>query len=219
MKLKIKEGTTSKLVHIFIQDATSTTGAGLTGLVYNSAGLTAYYLPEGDASATSITLATMTVGTWATGGFKEVDATNMPGVYEIGLPDAVIDNTSEGSVLVMLKGATNMVPVLLEIELDKVDYRNAAWLKLLTAADQIVISEVETSGTTAPTTTQFSTTLTSDDYVEGRSLMFISGVLIRLPLKIIAASLDSGKLRLTVEMHDGSAMPTTPSDGEQFIIV
>jgi hypothetical protein len=219
MKLKIKEGTTSKLVRVFIQDSTSTTGAGKTGLVYNSAGLTAYYLPEGDATATSITLATMTVGTWASGGFKEVDSTNMPGVYEIGLPDAVIDSTSEGSVLVMLKGATNMVPVLLEIELDTVDYRNSAWSKLLTSANQIVISEVETTGTTPPTTTQFSTTLTSDDYVEGRTLIFTSGALIRLPLKITAASLDSGKLRLTVETHDGSAMPTTPSDGETFIII
>lgn len=123
-KLKIKEGTIYKLVRVFIQDSSSTTGAGLTGLVYNSSGLTAHYLPEGDATATAITLATMTVGTWATGGFKEVDATNMPGVYEIGLPDAVIDATSEGSTLVMLKGATNMAPVLLEIELDKIDYRD-----------------------------------------------------------------------------------------------
>jgi hypothetical protein len=123
-KLKIKESTTSKLVRVFIQDSSSTTGAGLTGLVYNSSGLTAHYLPEGDATATAITLATMTVGTWTTGGFKEVDSTNMPGVYEIGLPDAVIDATSEGSTLVMLKGATNMAPVLLEIELDKIDYRD-----------------------------------------------------------------------------------------------
>jgi len=123
-KLKIKESTTSKLVRVFIQDSSSTTGAGLTGLVYNSSGLTAHYLSEGDATATAITLATMTVGTWATGGFKEVDSTNMPGVYEIGLPDAVIDATSEGSTLVMLKGATNMAPVLLEIELDKIDYRD-----------------------------------------------------------------------------------------------
>jgi len=123
MKLKIKEGTASKLIRIFIQDSSSTTGAGLTGLVYNSSGLTAYYLPEGDATATAITLATMTAGTWASGGFDEVDATNMPGVYEVGLPDAVVDATSEGSVLVMLKGATNMAPVLAEIELDAIDYR------------------------------------------------------------------------------------------------
>jgi hypothetical protein len=125
MKLKIKEGTTSKLVKLFIQDSSATDGSGLTGLVYNSASLTAYYLPEGDASATAITLATATVGTYTSGGFKEVDATNMPGVYELGLPDAVIDATSEGSVIVMLKGATNMAPVLLEVELDAIDYQDS----------------------------------------------------------------------------------------------
>ena len=123
MKLKLKEGTTNKLVRVFIQDSSSTTGAGLTGLVFNTSGLTGYYLPEGDASATSITLATATAGTYTSGGFKEVDATNMPGVYEVGLPDAVVDATSEGSVLVMLKGAANMVPTLMEIELDAIDYR------------------------------------------------------------------------------------------------
>ena len=136
-KLALKEGTTSKLTRVFIQDTSVTDGSGLTGLVYNSSGLTAYYLPEGDASATQITLASMTVGTWASGGFKEVDATNMPGVYEIGLPNAVIDATSEGSVVVMLKGATNMAPVLMEIELDALDYRDSvrAGLTALPNAD------------------------------------------------------------------------------------
>jgi hypothetical protein len=124
-KLKIKQGTTSKLVRVFIQDASATDGSGLTGLVYNSASLTAYYIPEGDASPTQITLASATVGTYTSGGFKEIDATNMPGLYEIGLPDAVVDATSEGSTLVMLKGATNMAPVLMEIELDAVDYRDS----------------------------------------------------------------------------------------------
>jgi len=122
-KLHLKRATTSKLARIFIQDSSSTTGAGLTGLVFNSASLTAYYIKEGSSSATAITLATMTVGTWASGGFKEVDATNMPGVYEIGIPDAAL--STGNSTIVMLKGATNMVPVLLEFELDAVDYQDA----------------------------------------------------------------------------------------------
>ncbi len=49
----------------------------------------------------------------------------MPGVYELGLPDAAINATSDGSVVVMIKGASDMAPVLVEIELDAVDYRNA----------------------------------------------------------------------------------------------
>jgi hypothetical protein len=42
------------------------------------------------------------------------------------LPDAVVDATSEGSVVVMLKGATDMAPILLEIELDAVDYQDGS---------------------------------------------------------------------------------------------
>jgi hypothetical protein len=141
MKLKLKEGTTSKLARIFVQDSSSTTGAGLTGLAFNSASLTAYWIAEGDATATAITLATMTAGTWVSGGFDEVDATNLPGVYEIGLPNISIDATSEGSVVVMLKGATNMTPVLLEIELDGIDYT--------TAIDSQVMSATMSSYTTA----------------------------------------------------------------------
>lgn len=115
-KFSLAKSTTSKLLRVFVLDSSSTTGAGLTGLVYNSASLTAYYCREGAASATAITLATMTVGTWATGGFKEIDATNMPGLYELGVPDAALASGAN-SVVIMLKGATNMAPVLLEIDL------------------------------------------------------------------------------------------------------
>lgn len=116
-KFTIKKGTTSKILLIDIYDSSSTTGARLAGLVYNSAGLTAYYNREGAAgAATAITLATATKGTWATGGFIAIDATNMPGHYELHIPDAALA-TGANSVLVELKGATNMVPKTVLIEL------------------------------------------------------------------------------------------------------
>jgi hypothetical protein len=117
MKLLTKPGTTSKLVQIFIPDSSQTDGRGLTGLVYNSSNLSAYYYREGAANPTQITLADMTVGTWASGGFKEIDSTNMPGWYQVGLPDAVLA-AGANSVGVQLKGATNMPPINLEIQLD-----------------------------------------------------------------------------------------------------
>lgn len=129
MKLIVKKGTTSKLIQVFIQDSSLTTGAGLTGLVFNTASLTAYYYREGAASVTAITLATMTLGTWATGGFIVADGTNMPGVYQLGIPDAAIASGAN-SVVVMLKGATNMAPVVLEIELVAFDEQDAVRLGL-----------------------------------------------------------------------------------------
>ena len=117
MKLTEKPGTTSKIVHIFIQDSSAATGVGLTGLVYNSAGLSAKFIRSGAVGSQVLNLATISViGTWTSGGFKELDAAGMPGVYELHIPDAVLA-TGAPQVVVMLKGATNMAPVLLEIQL------------------------------------------------------------------------------------------------------
>ena len=123
-KLALKKASTDVTVYLFAQDSSKTTGAGLTGLAYNTSNMTAYYVrPLG--SATSITLATQTVtGSHSDGGFVEVDATNMPGVYRLDLPDAVCA-TGVPSAVVMLKGATNLAPVLLEIQLTDFDLNTA----------------------------------------------------------------------------------------------
>ncbi len=115
MKLSIKAGSTSQTVNVFIQDSSSTTGAGLTGLVYNSGSLTAYYsLPA--AAATAITLATQTVtGAWSSGGFVEISSAHMPGWYRFDVPDAALASGRFSSI--HLFGATNMAPVPIEIEL------------------------------------------------------------------------------------------------------
>lgn len=129
MKLAIKKATTDVSVYVFIQNSSLTTGAGLTGLVYNSASLVCYYVRP-LAAAAALTLATQTVtGAHSDGGFVEVDATNMPGVYRLDLSDAVCA-TGVNSVVVMLKGATNMAPVLLEIQLVSYDPNDTVRLGL-----------------------------------------------------------------------------------------
>lgn len=117
-KLSVKPGSKKETVTVFIQDSSVTTGAGLTGLVFDSAGLSAYYSRQRGA-ATAITLATLAAATsnWTSGGFKEISAANMPGVYRLDLPDAALTGGSR-YVSVMLKGATNMAPCLLEIDLN-----------------------------------------------------------------------------------------------------
>lgn len=120
--LVVKAGATDVTIYVKILDSSSSTGAGLTGLAYNTASLTAYYVrPLG--SATAITLATQTVtGAHSDGGFVEVSSTNMPGIYRLDLPDAVVA-ANVNSVVVQLKGAANMVPVEKEIQLK--DYYTA----------------------------------------------------------------------------------------------
>lgn len=117
MKLIRKLGSTSQILQIFIRDSSSTTGAGLTGLVFNTASLTAYYHRDTDTTATAIALVTMTVGTFTSSGFKEIDATNMPGWYQFCPPNAALASGAS-SVGFHLKGATNMAPLPIEIDLD-----------------------------------------------------------------------------------------------------
>jgi len=120
---KITAGSTSITVPIFIQDTSSTTGAGLGSLVYNSSGLAAKYRREGQNSWTTITLATATVGTFTSGGFI-ADGGPVTGGYEVGIPDAVLAASAKWAEVVIY-GATNMLPVLLEFELDVVNYQAA----------------------------------------------------------------------------------------------
>ena len=118
MKLSIKAGSVSQSVYVFIQDSTSTTGAGLAGLTNASAGLTAYYaLPLAAPVAIALAALALITTAYASGGFVAVDGTNMPGWYRLDLPNAAIAVASGRFVSLHLKGATNMAPLPLEIEL------------------------------------------------------------------------------------------------------
>jgi hypothetical protein len=124
-KLQRVVGSTSHVLLIFAQDSSSTTGAGLTGLAYNTAGLTCYYKRNTGTASVAVTLADITtLGTFVSGGFKAVDGTNMPGLYEFHPPDAAFASGAR-SVAFMLKGATNLAPVLIEIELTATDNQDA----------------------------------------------------------------------------------------------
>jgi len=124
-KLALKKGATDVTVYLFIQDSSVTTVAGLTGLTFETASLACYYVrPLGAASAITLTTQTVT-GAHSNGGFVEVDATNMPGIYRLDLPDAVCA-TGADSAVVMLKGSTNLTPVALEIQLTDFDLNSTS---------------------------------------------------------------------------------------------
>ena len=119
-KLSILAGATSQSVNLFIQDSSSTTGAGLTGLVYNTSGLTAYFTFAGaNAAVLQITLATLAsnVSAWSSGGFLELSSAHMPGWYRFDIPNLVISAGEGRSVAIHFQGAANMAPLPLEIEL------------------------------------------------------------------------------------------------------
>lgn len=120
-------GKTSNIFQIYISD--TSTGMGLTGLVYNSSGLTAYYHRDTDTTATAISLVNMTLGTFTSGGFKEIDATNMPGWYQFCPPDAALASGAK-ILCIHLKGATNMSESSIEVQLTAYDPDNSVNLGL-----------------------------------------------------------------------------------------
>lgn len=110
----ILPGSTSE--RLLVQIVDSTTALGKTGLVYNTSGLQCYYVRPGSA-ATSVTLSTQTVtGAYSSGGFVEIDATNMPGIYRFDPPDAAIAAGVRG-VRFIFKG-TDILEAPLEVSLN-----------------------------------------------------------------------------------------------------
>lgn len=122
MKRKLRAGITSVSLPIIVYDNTSTTGAGLGGLTHTTSGLVLEYRRQGQSSWTSVTLVSKTLGTFTSGGI--VASGSRTGRYEIDIPDAALAAGAR-FVEICLRGAANMHPVDIEIELDAVDYQDA----------------------------------------------------------------------------------------------
>lgn len=162
-KRSILVGSVDQTIDVFIQDSSSTVGAGLTALVYNSAGLTCYYRKGATGSATALTLATQTVGgAHSDGGFILIDNTNMPGVYRLDLSDTIV-NTA-GMVTIYLRGATNMAPCVAEIEvvdfammgqsaIDLKDFADAGYDPATNKVQGVVLTDTVTTLTNLPAIT------------------------------------------------------------------
>ena len=120
--MEILRGRTSQTIPV---KAVDTNGIPKTGLVFNTSGLACVYKRELDASPTTITLATMTAGTWATGGFIEENSTSMPGVYEFGIPNAVIGSGDASTWVVIQFVGTNVFFQPLRIDLVAYNPQNA----------------------------------------------------------------------------------------------
>ena len=117
--MELIPGSTSIIKHVFLSDSASPVGAGKTGLAYGD--MTAYYVRAG-GTLTQLTMQTIaTLGTWANPGgdnylgFKKVDDTNFPGMYELDLPNNILA-AGANQVTLQLRAA-GIVPCNLEIAL------------------------------------------------------------------------------------------------------
>lgn len=118
MLISYKRGQGSIVLRVKILNSSVSTGAGLTGLTSASAGLIISTIADLEATAVAYTQAGSTIESITTLGtyaaptatkcrFKEVDATNHKGVYEIQIADARFAVTNAKSVIISISGAAN----------------------------------------------------------------------------------------------------------------
>ncbi len=112
-------GQTSVVLRVKLRDSSVSTGAGLTGLTSASSGLVISTITDNEATATTYTVAASNVETIATLGtyaaptaskcrFKEVDATNHPGLYELQFADARFAVSGAKALVISISGASNL---------------------------------------------------------------------------------------------------------------
>src|SRR3990167_6499391 len=121
MKLVIPKGATSRIITVFIQDSSLTTGAGL-GSLTEASSIVGGYVREG---ATGVALVVdenvTTEGTYqapTTAGQVRIGtpANMTSGTYELHFHNDLWLTGAEG-VVITLSGATNMAVLTLEIQL------------------------------------------------------------------------------------------------------
>jgi hypothetical protein len=105
--ITIAPGSTSQSIELYL---------GATGLTASTSGLSARYNRTRTASV-SIPLVARTIAqAWTSGGFAEVDATNMPGVYRLDLPDAALAAGAD-DVTVVVRGASGTNGAVMTVKL------------------------------------------------------------------------------------------------------
>ncbi len=105
--ITIAPGSTSQSIELYL---------GATGLTASTSGLSARYNRTRTASV-SIPLVARTIAqAWTSGGFAEVDATNMPGIYRLDLPDAALAAGAD-DVTVVVRGASGTNGAVMTVKL------------------------------------------------------------------------------------------------------
>jgi len=229
------------MVKIFIPDNSVITGAGVTGLTYQSTNLRISYLRDKDAALTSYIGANIetvsTLGTYQAPSssskcrFKE---TAIPGVYEIHFHNDATAfgaaDTSEKVIVLVAEDTTTDLkigPCAKEIQLTAFDLQTAtvdmgkingsaaAAIRLALSTGQIITGTVD--DTVAPTTTEFEaddiTEATADHY-KGRVIIFTTGALAGQGTTISSYSLAGGKGHFVVV-----TLTEAPANNDTFIIV
>ena len=105
--ITIAPGSTSQSIELYL---------GATGLTASTSGLSARYNRTRTASVNIPLVARTIAQAWTSGGFAEVDATNMPGVYRLDVPDAALAAGAD-DVTIVVRGASGTNGAVMTVKL------------------------------------------------------------------------------------------------------
>lgn len=105
--ITIAPGSTSQSIELYL---------GATGLTASTSGLSAYYNRTRTADVQIPLVARTIAQAWTAGGFAEVNASTMPGVYRLDLPDAAVAAGAD-DVTVVVRGASGTNGAVMTIKL------------------------------------------------------------------------------------------------------
>lgn len=168
-------------------------GSPATGLTHLTAGLKAYFARTG-AAATQITLQAQTLGgAWVDGGFVEIDAVNLPGLYRLDVSNAAF--------------ATGAAQVALSF--------TGTGLKTYTAVAWLVPSR-QVFATVGPTPSRYLLRLTGPTVGSGqllrRQLQVLSGAATHERVTIVDCA-SNGDLVLS------PPLTVVPAEGDRVVIL
>ena len=244
-KYQFVKGETSVILPVFIQDSSSSTGAGLGSLVQGSSIVGGYMKRNGTGVALAVDEDVTTEGTYqAPTSAAQVrigtPANMRAGCYELHFHNDLF--TSADYVMISLGGATNMADIMMEIQLTDFDMNTdiglripaalvsgrmdsnmsaindaaASAVRLALSAGQMIPGTVDNTAFTATTTI-----LESDDITEDTADNF-NGRNILWTSGIMIASMTA----ITDYALTGgrgrftvSTMPETPGDNDTFIVI
>lgn len=206
MRRTVFRGKTNVMELVFFKDATQTDGRGLTGLVFGD--VTAVFYEESGGGRIAVTMATGgSLGSWVgEGRLVEVESTDIPGLYQLSLPNSMWDGTPEH--LTLWLQAAGAKEIVYHYQIVAQDPNALALLQAAThtgavipttsnvsndvgitqgAADKVwgtTVRELSTTGKTGFTLTTADHTLIADALLK-RDMGAVSGAASRSPLNAL----------------------------------
>jgi hypothetical protein len=128
--ITIAPGSTSQSIELYL---------GVIGLTASTSGLSARYNRTRTASVDIPLVARTIAQAWTSGGFAEVDSTNMPGVYRLDVPDAALAAGAD-DVTIVVRGASGTNGAVMTIKL------SSGGLTAAQTADAILNRKLDSTG-------------------------------------------------------------------------